>query len=83
LFAASGRPYLCRVLDILEVSIERYSRMGATLTTEFRSAQSEHHAIMDAFRAGDAERLGRLCREHRHNTRDRMLKHLDLAQGKE
>ena len=81
LFASAGRPYLYRILGILQVNIERYSRIGATLTTEFQSAQTEHHAIVDAFRDGDTFRLARLCQEHRENTRNRMLKYLDLAKS--
>lgn len=76
LVAASRRPYLSRMLRILHDSIERYARMGASLIAELKDSQREHHAIMDAFRAGDAAAVARLCRAHRENTHRRLVERL-------
>ena len=79
LLFACRRPYLCRMLRLLHDSVERYTRMGATLVIDLENSHREHHAIMDAFRAGDAAAVARLCRVHRENTHSRLLEHLKRA----
>jgi DNA-binding GntR family transcriptional regulator len=77
LFEASGRSYYCRILRTLRNSAERYARLGASMNDLHRS-QAEHHAIVDAFRKGDADEVARFCRVHRENTRDRLLASLEV-----
>jgi|SRR5579871_968267 len=73
LFAASGRRQLCRVMTMLRTNVERYIRIGATIAGDLDKTRDDHHRIFDAFRRGDARRVGRLCREHCEATCDRLL----------
>jgi DNA-binding GntR family transcriptional regulator len=79
LLFACRRPHLCRMLRLLHDSVERYTRMGATLVVDLEKSHREHHAIMDAFRRGDAKAVSKLCRVHRENTHHRLLDQLKLA----
>lgn len=64
LFEASGRPQLCRTMIVLRNSVERYIRVSARVADNLDRAKAEHHQIVDAFRRGDAETVGRLSRQH-------------------
>lgn len=77
LFESSGRPFLCRTLRTLRSNAERYVRMAAGMLIDLRQSQAEHRAIVQAYRAGDAETVAELCRGHRDATRTRLLAHLD------
>jgi DNA-binding GntR family transcriptional regulator len=77
LFESSGRPFLCRTLRLLRSNAERYARMAAGMLVDLRESQAEHRAILDAYRAGDAAKVEKLCRSHRDATRTRLLAHLD------
>jgi DNA-binding GntR family transcriptional regulator len=77
LFESSGRPFLCRTLRLLRSNAERYARMAAGMLVDLRESQAEHRAILDAYRAGDATKVEKLCRAHRDATRTRLLAHLD------
>ena len=78
LFEASGRSYYCRILRTLSNTAERYARMGASMLQDLHESQGEHHAILEAFRGGDASEVSRLCLVHRENTRERLLSSLQL-----
>jgi DNA-binding GntR family transcriptional regulator len=78
LFEASGRPYYCRILRTLRNTAERYARVGASILDDLHDSQAEHHAIVEAFRIGNADEVARLCRVHRENTRERLLTTLDI-----
>lgn len=64
LFEASGRTQLCRTMIVLRNSVERYIRVSARVADNLDRAKAEHHQIVDAFRRGDAETVGRLSRQH-------------------
>src|SRR5262249_25779707 len=72
----SGRAHLCRVLLVLRNNVERFIRVGALIAGNIEHVQTEHHAIVDAFRRGDAEEVGRLCREHCRHTCERLVARL-------
>ena len=78
LFEASGRSYYCRILRTLGNTAERYARMGASMLHDLHDSQAEHHAILEAFREGDAPKVARLCLAHRENTRERLLSSLQI-----
>jgi DNA-binding GntR family transcriptional regulator len=78
LFAASARPYYCRMLRTLRNTAERYVRLGASIVLDLHKSQAEHHAIVDAFRLGNPDEVARRCRVHRENTRERLLTTLEI-----
>lgn len=77
LFGASRLTIHMRVLGMLRNSVERYARMGASMLGDLSKSQREHRQIAKAFRAGDAPEVARLCRLHRKNTCDRLLRLID------
>lgn len=76
LYAASGRKQLCHVMTVLRTNVERYIRIGALIAGDMGRTQQEHWRIFDAFRRGDAQTVGHLCREHCQQTCDRLLARL-------
>jgi DNA-binding GntR family transcriptional regulator len=80
LFNASGRPYLCRMLRVIQNNAERYARLGAGLSTDLKASQLEHHEIFNAFRVGNPEAVALFCRTHRERTRLRLLEYLSVKQ---
>ena len=79
LFQPSRRRHLCRFADILRNSVERYIRIDATTAGRMQEAESEHHGIFEAFRGGDAMRVGELSREHCAHTCARLIASLRNA----
>lgn len=73
LFAGSGRRQLCRLMTMLRTNVERYIRIGAQIAGDLERTRDDHHRIFDAFSRGDAQLVGRLCREHCKATCDRLL----------
>lgn len=73
LFAGSGRRQLCRLMTTLRTNVERYIRIGAQIAGDLERTRDDHHRIFDAFSRGDAQLVGRLCREHCKATCDRLL----------
>lgn len=76
---SSRRPRLCRIALSLRDSVEAYVRLEAAMTGEVRDAESEHRQIFEAFRAGDANGLAKLSREHVAGTASRLLDGLRKA----
>lgn len=70
LFSSSGQMHLCRIVNMLRDTVERYIRVFAAMGRHRDEAQSEHRSILVAFRAGDAAEVGRLSREHCQHTCD-------------
>jgi DNA-binding GntR family transcriptional regulator len=64
LYESSRRKHLCRVVMMLRDCVEPYIRMVVSGTGELARAQVDHHQIVEAFGAGDAKLVGRLCRRH-------------------
>jgi DNA-binding GntR family transcriptional regulator len=81
LFNASGRPYLCRMLRLIQNNVERYARLGAGLSTDLKASQLEHHDILNAVRAGNPEAVALFCRTHRERTRLRLSEFLSAKQA--
>lgn len=77
LLESSGRPFLCRMLRLLRSNAERYARTAAGMQIDLRKSQEEHRRILDAYRAGDADKVASLCLAHRNATRTRLVAHLD------
>lgn len=76
---SSRRPRLCRIALSLRDSVEAYVRLEAAMTGEVREAESEHRQLFDAFRAGDANGLAKLSRQHVLGTASRLLDGLRSA----
>lgn len=73
LFAPSGRPHFRRVADSLRAVVEPYIRVEVRMTGELDEAQREHELLLEAFAAGDADRVAALSREHCEHTAKRLL----------
>jgi DNA-binding GntR family transcriptional regulator len=77
LLESSGRPFLDRMLRLVRGNAERYTRAGAGMLVDLRESQHEHRDILEAYRAGDAAAVAKLCKAHRDATHRRLLAHLD------
>jgi DNA-binding GntR family transcriptional regulator len=64
IYAASGNSVLTQVLDTLWDRSDRYRMVTVRNDTHARIAHHEHHAIVDAVLAGDAETAAALMRDH-------------------
>src|SRR6266576_303088 len=80
LYAASGRPHLCRMIATLRDSIETYIRMSVP-DVGFEQIHAEHEHIFAAFRDGDAIGLARLCRQHVRHTAHSLVERLRNLQA--
>lgn len=76
LYAGSGRAQLCRLMAVLRTNVERYIRIGARIAGNLERVRDDHYQIFNAFRRGDAQTVGRLCREHCAATCDRLIARL-------
>lgn len=76
LFQPCGRVHLLRMMVVLRNNVERYIRVGALVTGSVDQVQSEHVAIFEAFRRGDAAEVGALCRLHCEHACDRLVQRL-------
>jgi DNA-binding GntR family transcriptional regulator len=72
IFSSSGRAHVCRVAAMLRDTVEPYIRIEVMITGDLDQANAEHHRIFNAFRRGDVETTGRLCREHCEHTARRL-----------
>lgn len=61
LVETSGRKHLCRMLLLLRDSVERYVRFEISMLSH---VSSDHREIVEAFKRGDAEAVGRISRRH-------------------
>jgi DNA-binding GntR family transcriptional regulator len=80
LYAASGRPHLCRMIATLRDSIETYIRMSVP-DVGFEQIHAEHKHIFAAFRDGDAIGVARLCRQHVRHTAHSLVERLRHIQA--
>ena len=64
LYVDARRPVLMAEIRSLYDKVERYVRALLAVTPELPKTQREHHAIIDAFAARDAERAATLTRAH-------------------
>ena len=65
---AAGNPTLAMLHGILRTRMRRLRYIGNQSPDNWSAAMGEHEAFIDALRARDGERLGRLMREHLANT---------------
>ena len=77
LLESSGRPFLNRMLRLVRGNAERYTRAGAGMLLDLHESQREHRGILEAYRAGNAAAVAKLCKAHRDATRERLLARLD------
>lgn len=63
-YADAERPVLMVEIRSLYNKVERYVRALLAVTSELPKTQGEHHAIIEAFAARDAERAATLTRAH-------------------
>lgn len=82
LLSSGKRQYIKRLASSLRSVVEPYVRMETSMTGGLKQAQKEHRALVEAFEAGDAERVARLSREHCQHTSERLLAGLDKAKTK-
>lgn len=82
LFEASRRKHVCGITNMLRDKVERYVRVEVAMTGHLDRAQAEHRKIFKAFAEGDAERVGRLSREHCAGTASRLLGALKAREKK-
>lgn len=73
LFAVSGRKSLCRLLAQARDQLEPFIRIELNLNDYLTQAPAEHRRILDQFRLGSAEEVGRLCAEHIRKSCDRLV----------
>jgi len=73
IYLASGSSRLRQITANLRDTVEQYVRLDAFTAKHIGNAQAEHRLIVQAFVAGDAERVATLSREHCRHTRDRLI----------
>ena len=73
LFESSRRKHVCGITNMLRDKVERYVRVEVSMTGHLDRAQIEHRKVFKAFAEGNAERVGRLSREHCESTAERLL----------
>lgn len=83
LYAGSGRAQLCRLMVVLRANVDRYIRIGAQLAGNLDRVRADHYQIFNAFKRGDAQTVGRLCREHCAATCERLIERLSKESAKE
>lgn len=65
---AAGNPTLAMVHGVLRTRMRRIRYIGNQSPENWSAAMAEHEAFIDALRDRDADRLGRLMRQHLENT---------------
>ncbi|QND72841.1 GntR family transcriptional regulator [Tardiphaga robiniae] len=69
----SGRKIMAHVMLGLRNKVERFVRLGCMISGNLDAVNLDHSLILDAFRAGDAERMSALCKEHVRTTGERLI----------
>lgn len=69
-------PHHMKALAQSRGALEAYIRAEVRLTGDLTQAQKEHSQMVEAFHAGQEERLVQLTRAHSEHTRDRLLRGL-------
>jgi DNA-binding GntR family transcriptional regulator len=69
----SEMPHFADVTGRVLTMIEPYSRVAVTVLQEQSEAQAEHHQMIDALAAQDADELARLLLHHSHRARKALL----------
>src|SRR5690606_17891635 len=75
LFQCSRSKHLCRMMLQLRDQLERYVRFEMSMRD--RTPPGDHSKIFEAFKAGDAELVGQLSREHCEKVARRLVQRLE------
>jgi len=76
IFASSKREHLCQAIGNYRAWVDGCIRIEIAVTGRLEEAHKDHREIVSAFVEGDADRAGRLSREHCMHTAERLLKAL-------
>jgi len=76
LVSSSRRKRVANIADTLRDAVEAYVRMEMNLTGDVDLALGEHWEMFEAFKAGDAEGLAKLSKDHVEGTARRLLEGL-------
>jgi DNA-binding GntR family transcriptional regulator len=76
IIASSRRKRLARIAATLRTTTEPYVRVEIDLTGDAVDAGRQHREMLEALRAGDADGLAELSRQHVESTARRLLKGL-------
>jgi DNA-binding GntR family transcriptional regulator len=68
IFAASGNEHLVQISANINAKLDPYIMGEAATAVEQETSRAEHRQILEAFSAGDAERVGMLSRLHCERT---------------
>ncbi len=79
LFAPAQRAHLDRMLRVIRAAGERYTRMSVGMSEDLGPSAVEHRQIFNAYEAGNAHEVSRLCSEHCTTTAARLLANLELS----
>lgn len=71
----SGMPHFADAAGRVLNMMDSYSRVVVSVLNAQDEAQSEHHAMLAALEARDADELGRLLRHHSERARTALLEH--------
>jgi len=78
---ASRRRHVIRIALQLRDLVEPYVRLETTMSGDDAEADFEHRQIVSAFKAGDAQLMGRLSAAHCHPPRDRLVSALRRSES--
>ena len=70
---ASGNPWLARIIETLQLPVDRLAVFHFVTTGATRSSLGEHEKIIDAILAGDASRAEKAMRVHLRSSRKMVL----------
>lgn len=73
LYSAAGKPRLLRMIEDMVLGTQRYTRIYISHVVGREQPQREHHALLDALRAGDEDKAIRLLEEHIAHTQQAIL----------
>lgn len=73
MFQSSGRKNLCRLIGTARDALDRYIRAELARSKGIRTEHDAHEEMLEAFRAGNSERLQMLCASHIKKTGSKIL----------
>ncbi len=76
LYALSGRARLCGIIESLRNTVQPYVARDVSHPTRARAAMKEHREILEACRAGDANRAAELVAQHLKHVCDSLVAQL-------
>jgi len=79
--AASGRRHLCEFIELLRHRTQHYLHAFISDLGGMPQAQSEHRAMIDACRRGDAGEAGRIAHEHVAQVGRALVEYVQTREG--